>query len=93
MNFPIKCFEIKGFKQERIKLEILEVFGFPDETSFRGGYDIRCNLEINAGIYACRTENYYSSTSALYDFYIALQNCYDNLTARQPTAFIVPKTI
>ena len=82
MNLPIKVFEIKGFGQERIKLEISEVFGFPDETSFRGGYDIRCNLEINAGIYTCRTEQYFSTTSAIYNFYVALQNCYDKLNGK-----------
>lgn len=36
MDFPIKVFEI-GSGQEIIKLEILEVFGFPNEPSFMGG--------------------------------------------------------
>lgn len=82
MEYPMKAFEIIGSGQERIKLEILEVFGFPNETSFRGGYDIRCSLEINVGIYSCRTNNYYAATSALYDFYMDLQNCYDKLNGK-----------
>lgn len=79
MEYPIKTFEIKGFSSERIKLEITEVFGFPDETSFRGGYDIKCNLEITSGIYIIRTNNYYSSTGALYNFYNELLKCYNDL--------------
>jgi len=81
MDFPIKVFEI-GFGQEYIKLEILEVYGFPDQTSFRGGYDVRCNLEITVGAYNCRTQNYYTATSALYDFYIALQDCYNKVSGK-----------
>ena len=82
MDYPIKVFEIKGFGEESIKLEILEVFGFPNEISFRGGYDIRCNLEITSGLYTFRTEHYYSATSALYDFYVALLNCYNILNGK-----------
>ena len=81
MEYPIKVFEI-GSGQKRIKLEILEAFGFPKQTSFRGGYDIRCHLEIISGVYTCCTENYYTATGALYDFYIALQYCYDKLNGK-----------
>lgn len=81
MDYPIKVFEI-GSGQEYIKLEILEVFGFPKDTSFRGGYDIRCNLEIKASVYTCCTENYFTATGALYDFYVALQDCYDKLNGK-----------
>lgn len=79
MDYPIKAFEIKGFSGERIKLEISEVFGFPQETSFRGGYDIKCNLEISAGVYSICTNNYYSSTGALYNFYNELFKCHKHL--------------
>ncbi|MDE6597488.1 MAG: hypothetical protein K2K60_02490, partial [Clostridia bacterium] len=79
MDYPIKVFEIKGFSGGRIKLEIIEVFGFPNETSFRGGYDIKCNLEIISGMYSMRTNHYYSSTGALYNFYIELLKCYNDL--------------
>lgn len=39
-------------------------------------------MEISAGIYTVRTRNYYTATSALYDFYIALQECYNNLCGK-----------
>lgn len=79
MDYPIKVFEIKGFSGERIILEITEVFGFPDETSFRGGYDVQCDLEISCGPYSIRTNRYYSSTGALYNFYNELLRCYKDL--------------
>ena len=79
MDYPIKIFEIKGSSGERIKLEITEVFGFPDETSFRGGYDVKCNLEMNFGPYSMNTDGYYSSTGALFNFYTELLKCYNDL--------------
>ena len=90
MEYPIKVFEITS-GQEHIKLELLEVFGFPKETSFRGGYDVRCNLEIIAGVYACRTRNYYTATSALYDFYVALQDCYSKLSGKATYSVYCPE--
>lgn len=79
MDYPIKVFELKGFSGELIKLEIIEVFGFPNETSFRGGYDVKCNMEISSGLYCVRTDHFYSSTGALYNFYNELLKCYNNL--------------
>ncbi|MDE7107923.1 MAG: hypothetical protein K2O39_06320 [Clostridiales bacterium] len=63
-------------------MEIIEVYGFPNGTSFRGGYDILCSLEITAEAYTVRSERYYSATGALYDFYVALQNAYDKLNGK-----------
>ena len=82
MEYPIRVFEIKGYGNECIRLEIAETFGFPNETSFRGGYDVRCSLDITVGIYTAHTDHYYSSTGALYNFYIALQNCYNTLNGK-----------
>ena len=82
MDYPIKAFEIIGRNDERIKLEITEVYGYPEQTSFRGGYDVVCNLEITAGVYSVYSDHYYSSTGALYDFYTALQKCYDSLNGK-----------
>lgn len=82
MEYPIKAFEITGRDNARIKLEITEVYDFPNLTSFRGGYDILCNLEITAGVYVMRTDRYYSSTGALYDFYTALKLRYDELNGK-----------
>ena len=79
MEYPIKVFEIKGFSDERISMEITEVYGFPEETSFRGGYDVQCSLQISCGVYNMRTDCYYTSTGALFDFYNELSKCHKDL--------------
>lgn len=79
MNYPVKVLEITGTRGECIKMEVAEVFGYPSEPSFRGGYDVRCNLEITVGVYACRTTHYYTATSAIHNFYVALTDCYEKL--------------
>ena len=78
MKENMVAFDIKG-SNGRIKLEIVEVYGFPEMTSFRGGYDIRCKLTINVGVYSVSTENYFSCTGALNKFYLDLQTCYKSL--------------
>lgn len=82
MEALIKAFEIYGTKNEYIKLEINEIYGFPNETSFRGGYDIKCNLSVSSDIYSITTDDYYSSTGALYNFYNQLKKCYDTLNGK-----------
>ena len=72
------AFDIKGTNGE-IKLEIVEVYDFPERTSFREGYDIRCKLTIRVGVYAVATENYFSCTGALKSFYSDLKKCYEIL--------------
>lgn len=91
MEYPIKVFEIKGRGNECIKLEIAETFDFPKRTTFRGGYDIRCSLDITVGIYTAHTDHYYSSTGALYNFYVALQNCYSTLNGKAIYAVYMPE--
>ena len=80
MEQPIKAFEIKDGKGNYVKLEIIEVYGFPDQNSFRGGYDIKCNLTIKSGLYFVDTNYYLSSTGALYNFYNDLNKAYKKLT-------------
>lgn len=83
MDYPIKVFEIKGDGgTAHIKLEINEIYGFPDEESFRGGYDICCDLEIVCGNYTARSGNYISSTGALKAFYNELFTCYKSLNGK-----------
>lgn len=80
MDYPIKVFEIKGDgNTAHIKLKINEIYGFPDEESFRGGYDICCDLEIVCGNYRVRSGNYISSTGAMKAFYNELLTCYKSL--------------
>ena len=90
MDYPIRVFEI-GSGQEYIKMEILEAYGFPKTTSFRGGYDVRCKLEIKVGVYGCYTKDYCTTTGALYDFYVALQDCYDKLNGKATYSVYCPE--
>ena len=38
-------FEINGFK-EHLKIQVVEVFGFPDKTHFDSGFDCQLQIEI-----------------------------------------------
>ncbi len=82
MELPITAFDIKGLNNDFIKLEILEIYGFPAETSFRGGYDIKCRLEISCSIYHLLTDKYFSSTGALLQFLENLNKCYKTLNGK-----------
>ncbi|KAF5062087.1 hypothetical protein DSECCO2_308390 [anaerobic digester metagenome] len=75
----MEIFSLKGYENEKISLELNEVLGFPDTTSYEGGYDIICTLTINVGCYNVICEEYYSATGAVYNFSNELQKCYDNL--------------
>lgn len=82
MDLPVTAFDIKGPSNDYIKLKIIDVYDFPDNTSFRGGYDVKCSLEISSGIYSVSTDNYYASTGALFNFYTELDKCYNNLNGK-----------
>ena len=73
----IFCFN--GNNGDRIKLELNEVIGFPEATSYEGGYGIICTLIIDAGIYHVKYDNYYTATGALYRFCDELKDCYNSL--------------
>lgn len=79
MEFPIVAFDIKDGKGNYIKLEISNVYGYPNETSFRGGYDVKCYLTVRSGIYFVNSDSYFSSTGALYEFYRELSGVYEKL--------------
>lgn len=64
---------------ERILLELNEVIGFPEHTSYEGGYDIICTLQIDVGCYHVKCDRYYSATGALYRFSDSLKDCYKKL--------------
>ena len=44
-----EIFSFKGYNGEHITLNLIEVLGYPDTTSYEGGYDIICTLEIKCG--------------------------------------------
>ena len=64
-----------------IQLKIEEVFGYPDETSYGGGYGAKGTLDIKSGGFMVSAPHYFT-TGELYVFYQQLQGCYDSLTGR-----------
>lgn len=65
---------------EKIELTISEAPGFPDSTSYEGGYDLICELVIEIGCFHIRHDRLFSATGALYRFADELRNCYDTLS-------------
>lgn len=63
----------------KICLELNKIFGFPDETSIEGGYDIICTVTIDAGAYHVKATPYYSVTEPVFRFCKRLENCYNTL--------------
>ena len=45
----MEIFCLNGYQNEKIQLELVEVLGFPEITSYEGGYDIVCRLLIQVG--------------------------------------------
>lgn len=72
-------FCLNGYNGERLSMEFNEIFGFPDNISYDGGYDMVCTLKIDAGCFHVESENLYSATGALYRFCDELKVCYDKL--------------
>ncbi len=66
-------FVIKGDKGI-ITVGILETFGFPDETCFKGGYECIFGIDIKVGSYSANS-SFYSSTGELFKFYEKLKMC------------------
>lgn len=79
MNLPMEAFCLRGYEGEKISLIINEVLGFPDSTSYEGGFDIICTLEIHSGNYHVVGKPYYSATGTLYRFSKELEKCYEKL--------------
>lgn len=77
-ELPMLAFLMTGMNGS-IQLEIEEVFGFPNETSYGGGYGAKGNLIINAGGFSINPPHYYT-TGELYRFYRQLQRCYKRLS-------------
>ena len=67
-------------RKEKILFELNEVIDFPDKTSYEGGYDIICTLQIDIGCYHAKCDKYLSATGALYRFSDKLKECYKTLS-------------
>ena len=71
-------FKIAG-KQGFIQIELNEVYGFPNETSYLGGYDVKGKIDIKSGNYYVKDAEIWFSTGQVYQFFIQLQKCYNEL--------------
>ncbi len=78
----MEIFCLNGYQNEKIQLELVEVLGFPEITSYEGGYDIVCRLLIQVGSYCVNCDKLYSATGALYKFSDELKSCYAKLNGK-----------
>lgn len=78
LQLPMLAFVMTGIDSS-IQLTIEEVFGYPDETSYGGGYGAKGTLDIKSGGFTANAFHYFT-TGELYTFYQQLQGCYDSLT-------------
>ena len=75
----MNLFCLNGYNGEKIRLDLNEVIGFPNNTSIEGGYDIICTLVIDSGCYHIEHDRLYSATGTLYRFSKGLDACYTDL--------------
>lgn len=68
-----------GGKQGFIRIELNEVIGYPNETSFLGGYDVKGKIELKSGNYYVKDAELWFSTGQIYEFYVQLLKCYKEL--------------
>jgi hypothetical protein len=73
----MESFKIEG-KNGYILVCILEVYGFPNSTSFAGGYDVKGTAEVKVNNYSASGELWFS-TGEIYNFFTALKKCYEGL--------------
>ena len=78
IEFPMLAFKLEG-NGEHISLSICEVYGFPEEISYGGGYGAKGSLEICVGSYNVHADHYFT-TGELYAFFCQLQKCYDSVS-------------
>ncbi|XEC96710.1 hypothetical protein AB6A23_09350 [Paenibacillus tarimensis] len=71
-------FKIKGH-QGYIYLSLEEVFGFPNETSHFGGYDVRGVFEVRSCYYFAKGELWFS-TGEVFSFYNQLKDAYKSIS-------------
>ena len=80
MNLPMKAFCLKGLAEdEKIEIIIEELYGFPTETCYDGGYDFRGVANICVGKFKVNNAAVFCSTGALYRLLASLKQCYHTL--------------
>lgn len=75
---PMLAFKLEG-TADFIELVIDEVWGYPNKTSYGGGYGAKGKLSIRVGEYMVNSATHYFTTGELYKFMQRLQRCYDTL--------------
>jgi len=80
MHLPIKAFCLKGSTgNEKIEIIIEDIFGFPHETCYDGGYDFRGIANVHIGNFKVNDAPVFCSTGALYRLLMSLKQCYQSL--------------
>lgn len=79
VKLPILAFCIDGYSSQKIELIIREVIGYPDVHGLDGGYDVICDVLIDAGSYHVEGASCFSTTQILYYLGEELKKCYQNL--------------
>lgn len=77
-DLPIKAFSFDGIDGS-IEIYIEEVFGYPDETSIDGGYDLKGFINLKANCYSVTNGELWFSSGGLYRFKNQLEPCYKSL--------------
>ncbi len=75
----MKAFSLYGYNGENISITIDEVFRYPDESSYEGGYDVKCSIKIKAGGYTATSFDFYTATGTIFRFEEDLKKCYESL--------------
>ena len=70
-------FCLKG-KKGKIEITIKKVYCFPDQTSFKGGYDCLISINIDLGVYKVSSQ-IHSATGEIFSFYENLKTCHESL--------------
>ena len=78
LPLPFLAFKLDGM-DDSIELTIDEVWGYPNETSYGGGYGAKGKLSIRAGEYMINNATHYFTTGELYNFLQQMEHCYEAL--------------
>jgi hypothetical protein len=80
IELPMTAFCLMGNNgNDKIEVTIKELLDFPERTSFEGGYDFIGDLNICAGSYSVKFNNYFSTTGILHTFLTSLLPCCNSL--------------
>lgn len=76
----MESFTLKG-ENGYIKINLEQVFDFPNNTCHWGGYDAKANIEIQSGNFKVNS-SFYTSTGEIFLFYNSLKENNDLLSGK-----------